>query len=164
MLARSSLYVQDNDHKYGMIIMSHNPKTSKVIGLQCHLRITFGQEEKVGSKHKAKTKVQGWFALFHYDNIENHVRTQHQTKWLEYDVIHSSCERDQFCTDVLVVFKNSIKAHFVSKFVGERQIVFDINKDIVKTIVGNMMYKVEDEADNNNEDVEENFAFGNEAE
>jgi hypothetical protein len=48
--------------------------------------------------------------------------------------------------------------------VGERQIVFDINKDIVKTIVGNMMYKVEDEADNNNEDVEENFAFGNEAE
>jgi hypothetical protein len=27
-----------------------------------------------------------------------------------------------------------------------------------------MMYKVEDEADNNNEDVEENFAFGNEAE
>ncbi len=83
---------------------------------------------------------------------------------MEYDVIHSSCERDQFCTDVLVVFKNSIKAHFVSKFVGERQIVFDINKDIVKTIVGNMMYKVEDEADNNNEDVEENFAFGNEAE
>jgi DNA-binding transcriptional regulator GbsR (MarR family) len=64
---------------------------------------------------------------------------------------------------VLVVFNISIKAHFVSKFVGERQIVFDINKDIVKTIVSNMTYKIEDEVDSDNEDVEENLVFSNEA-
>ncbi len=91
------------------------------------------------------------------------MHTQHWTKWLEYDAIHSSFEWDQLFTDVLVVFNISIKAHFVSKFVGERQIVFDINKDIVKTIVSNMTYKIEDEVDSDNEDVEENLVFSNEA-
>ncbi len=40
-------------------------------------------------------------------------------KWLEYDVIHSNFECDQFFIDVLIIFNNSIKAHFVSEFVGE---------------------------------------------
>ncbi len=87
-------YIKDNDHKYGVIVSSHGPKTSKVIGLQCHFCITFSQEEKVGSKHKATTKVQEWSAPFHYDNIENHMFTQHRMKWLEYDVIHSNYEHD----------------------------------------------------------------------
>jgi hypothetical protein len=47
---------------------------------------------------------------------------------------------------------------------GEQQLFFDIDKDIVEIIVGNMMYRVEDEVDNDNEDIEENLAFGNEAE
>jgi len=85
-------------------------------------------------------------------------------KWLEYDVIHSNYECNQFFTNVFIIFKNSIKSHFVSKYVGERQIVFDINKDIVETFVNNMIYKVEDEIDNNNEDIEENLVFSNEVE
>jgi hypothetical protein len=79
---------------------------------------------------------------------------------LEYDAIHFNFERDQFFTDVPIVFKNSIKTHFVSKFVGERQIVFDIDKDVVEAIASDMMYKVEDEVNNDNEDVEENPMFG----
>jgi hypothetical protein len=47
------------------------------------------------------------------------MHTQHGTKWLEYDAIQSSSDREQIFTDVHVVFKNSIKAHFVSEFVGE---------------------------------------------
>jgi hypothetical protein len=66
-------------------------------------------------------------------------------------VIHFSSKRDQFLIDVHVVVKNSIKAHFVFEYVGKRQIVFDINKDIIKTIVGDMTYKVKDEAHNDNE-------------
>jgi len=46
MSTRSLLYVKDNDRKYGVIVSSHNPKTSKVIGLQCHFYITFSQEER----------------------------------------------------------------------------------------------------------------------
>jgi len=33
MLVRLSSYVDDNDHKYGVIVMFHDPKTSKVINL-----------------------------------------------------------------------------------------------------------------------------------
>lgn len=57
MSARSLSYVKDNDRKYGLIVTSRNPKTSKVIGLQCCFYITFGREEKVDSKRKATTKV-----------------------------------------------------------------------------------------------------------
>jgi hypothetical protein len=120
MSTRSLSYVKDNDRKYGVIVSSRGPKTSKVIGLQCHFCITFSQEEKVDSKHKATTKMQGWSAPSHYDNIENHMLTQHQTKWLEYDVIHSNYEHNQFFTNVPIIFKNSIKAHFFSKSVSER--------------------------------------------
>jgi len=63
--------------------------------------------------------MQGWCAPFRYDNIENHMRTQHRTKWLEYDAIHPSFERDQFFTNVPFIFKNSIKEHFVFEFVGK---------------------------------------------
>jgi len=120
MSTRSLLYVKDNNRKYGVIVSSHGPKTSKVIGLQCHFCITFSQEEKVSSKHKAMTKMQGWFAPSHYDNIKNHMLTQHRTKWLEYDVIHSNYEHNRFFINAPIIFKNSIKAHFLSKFVSER--------------------------------------------
>jgi hypothetical protein len=73
MLAHSLSYVKDNNRKYGVIVTSRNPKTSKVIGLQCCFCIAFGWEEKVNSKCKATTKVQGWSASFCYDNIENHM-------------------------------------------------------------------------------------------
>ncbi len=64
---------------------------------------------------------------------------------------------------MLVVFNKSIKVHFVSEFTGERQIVFDIDKDIVKTIIRNMTYRIQDETNSDNENVEKNLAFGNEA-
>ncbi len=63
--------------------------------------------------------------------------------------------------------KNSIKAHFPSSSLGaERQIVFDIEKDIVDVIVHGMMFDpadiVNNDADN---DAEENDpAFDSDAE
>jgi len=63
-------------------------------------------------------------------------------------------ERNQFFVDVPVAFKNSIKVHFPSSSLGtEHQIVFDINKNIVDTIVGNMLFNLVDKSDNN-EDVD----------
>jgi hypothetical protein len=57
MSARSSLYIKDNDRKYGVIVMFRDPKTSKVNGLQCRLCITFGWGERFDCKHKAMTKM-----------------------------------------------------------------------------------------------------------
>jgi hypothetical protein len=79
--------------------------------------------------------------------------------------IKSNNEHNQFFTDVPVAFKNSIKAHFSSSSLGvECQIVFDINKNIVDTIIGNMLFDPIDESDND-EDVDvEDLVFNSEVE
>ncbi|CAM6016460.1 unnamed protein product [Sphagnum balticum] len=84
----------------------------------------------------------------------------------EEKALESSSECASFFDDIPVAFKNSIKAHFPSLSLGtERQIVYDIEKDIVDTIVGDMMFNPEDQDDNNaNHDADEERAFGNAAE
>jgi hypothetical protein len=61
------------------------------------------------------------------------------------------------------VFKNSIKAHFSSSSLGaEQQIVYNIEKDIVDTIVGDMVFNPEDQDDSDaDNDMDEELAFGN---
>jgi len=81
---RSSGYVKDNDVRYGLKVVHRDPKSSKVIGLQCCFCIAFGREEKIGLKRKAATTVQGWSHPFRYDNIENHLRNQHSGQWAVY--------------------------------------------------------------------------------
>ncbi len=159
---RSSGYVKDNDVHYGLKVAHRDPKSSKVIGLQCCFCIAFGREEKVGSKCKATTTVQGWNHPFRYDNIENHLRNQHSGQWAIYQALESSSECTSFFNDVPVAFKNSIKAHFPSSSLGaKRQIVYDIKKDIVDTIVGDMMFNPEDQDDSDaDHDTDEEHAFG----
>ncbi|CAK9237624.1 unnamed protein product [Sphagnum troendelagicum] len=101
-----------------------------------------------------------------YDNIENHLRNQHSGQWAVYQALESSFERTSFFNDVSVAFKNSIKAHFPSSSLGaERQIVYDIEKDIVDTIVGDMMFNPEDQDDSDvDHDADKEPAFGNAAE
>jgi hypothetical protein len=61
------------------------------------------------------------------------------------------------------VFKNSIKAHFPSSTLdAERRIVYNIKEDIVDTIVGDMMFNLEDQDDSDaDNDVDEEPAFDN---
>ncbi len=135
-------------------------------GLQCRFCLAFGREEKVGSKRKATTTVQGWSHPFCYYNIENHLRNQHSGQWALYQILELSSEHTSFSDDVPVMFKNSIKAHFPSSSLGtERQIVYDIKKDIVDTIMGDMMFNPEDQDDSDaDHDMDEELAFGSVAE
>ncbi len=159
-------YVKDNDVRYGLKVAHRDPKSSKVIGLQCRFCIAFGREEKVGSKRKAATTVQGWNHPFRYDNIENHLCNQYSGQWVLYQALESSFECASFFNDVPVAFKNSIKAHFPSSSLGaERQIIYDIENDIVDTIVGNMLFNPEDQDDSDaDHDADEEPAFGSAAE
>jgi hypothetical protein len=88
-------------------------------------------------------------------------------KWAEYKCFDSIVERQAFFDYVPVAFINSIKAHFPSSSFGaERQILFDIEKDIVDVIVCGMMFDPTDIVDNNaDSDAEENDpTFGSDAE
>jgi len=114
----SSGYVKDNDVRYGLKVAYCDPKSSKVTDLQCRFCIAFGREEKVGSKRKVATTIQGWSHPFHYDNIENHLRNQHSGQWALYQALESSSERASFFDDIPITFKNSIKANFPSLSLG----------------------------------------------
>jgi hypothetical protein len=91
--------------------------------------------------------------------------TQHPTQWAQYMAIKTNNEHNQFFTNVPVAFKNSIKAHFLSSSLGaESQIVFDIDRNIVDTIVGDMLFNLADEYDNDEDADVEDPVFDNEAE
>ncbi|CAK9868043.1 unnamed protein product [Sphagnum jensenii] len=164
---RASEYVKDNNVRLGLRVSTKAANGGpQVTGLQFCFCIAFGREQKVGAKRQALTIVQGWMHPFCYDNIESHVSGQHPMKWVEYKQLDSIVERQAFFDDVPVAFKNSIKAHFPSSSLStERQIVFDIEKDIVDVIVCGMMFYpaniVNSDADN---DAKENDpAFGSDA-
>ncbi len=165
---RASEYVKDNDVRLGLRVSTRAANGGpQVTGLQCRFCIAFGREEKVGAKRQASTVVQGWMRPFRYDNIESHVNGQHPTKWAEYKRLDLIVDCQAFFDDVPIAFRNSIKAHFPSSSLGaERQIVFNIDKDIVDVIIRGMMFDpaniVDSDADS---DAEENDpTFGNDAE
>ncbi len=64
------------------------------------------------------------------------------------------------------MFKNSIKSHFASESLGaEQQKVYDIERGIVDTIVGEMMFNPSDDDDSDQDnDMEEDPGFGSPAE
>jgi hypothetical protein len=165
---RASEYVKDNNVCLGLRVSTRAANGGpRVTRLQCRFCIAFGREEKVGAKRQASIAVQGWMRPFRYDNIENHVSNQHPTKWGEYKQLDSIVERQAFFDDVPVAFRNSIKARFPSSSLGaERQIVFNIEKDIMDVIVRDMMFDPTDIVNSDaNSDVEENdLAFGSDAE
>jgi hypothetical protein len=169
---RASEYVKDNDVRLGLRVSTRAANGGpQVTGLQCRFCIAFGCKEKVGAKRQALTVVQGWMRPFRYDNIESHVSGQHPTKWAEYKQLDSIVDRQAFFDDVPIAFKNSIKAHFPFSSLGaERQIVFDIEKDIVDVIIRGMMFDPANIVDNDansdaDSDAEENDpAFGSDAE
>jgi hypothetical protein len=152
---RCSAHVKGNDARFGLKIANCQASTGVVIGLQCRFCIAFGREEKVGSKRKPSTAVQGWNAPFRYDNIKKHLRLQHPSQWDLNSALDSIPKRDAFFDEspAAGVFKNSIKSHFASESLGaERQKVFDIEKGIVETIVGEMMFSPDDDDVSSDED------------
>ncbi|CAK9867059.1 unnamed protein product [Sphagnum jensenii] len=84
----------------------------------------------------------------------------------EEKALESSSECTSFFDDVLVAFKNSIKSHFPSSSLGaKRQIVYNIEKDIVDIIVGDMMFNPEDQNNSDvDHDTDEEPAFSSAAE
>ncbi|CAK9870876.1 unnamed protein product [Sphagnum jensenii] len=164
----ASEYVKNNDVHLGLRVSTRVANGgSQVTRLQCRFCIALGRGEKVGTKRQALTVVQGWMRPFRYNNIESHVSGQHPTKWAKYKRLNSIVERQTFFDNVPVAFKNSIKAQFQSSSLGaERQIVFDIEKDIVDVIIRGMMFDLANIVDSDaDSDAEENDpTFGNDAE
>ncbi|OAE33006.1 hypothetical protein AXG93_1913s1070 [Marchantia polymorpha subsp. ruderalis] len=152
---RSSAYEKVNDDKFELKVVTRDTKSAKVIGVQCRFCITFGREEKADAKRKVASSVQAWQSPFRYDNIEHHLCTQHTKQWDVYQTLETSLDRKSFFDDGSIAFKNSLKVHFPSSLEDEGDIVYEIERDIVDTVVDDMMFNLEDAEESDEEDDEE---------
>jgi hypothetical protein len=148
---RVSGYVKSNDRKYGLEVVTRDPKSSAVNGIRCRFCVVFGREEKVGAKRKLTTSVESWTAPFRYDNVEAHLRNQHGDKWREYSQLNNDDAQATFFACHAEPFQNTMMAHYVPESPGERAIVFDIGAGIVDVVISGMMYSEEDETDDDDD-------------
>ena len=63
-IQRSSAYVKGNDVRYAGLKVAHRHQSTGKAGDWSSVSILFGRVEKVGSKRKPATTVQGWNAPF----------------------------------------------------------------------------------------------------
>lgn len=151
---RASVYARFNRVQLDLRVSSRETNSSRVHGLQCHFCVGFGRKEKVCTKAKPSSDVQGWIHPLSYENIENHVTGQHPQKWTEYKLLSTAAERNEFLEYVPVSFKNFIETHFSCvSLCAESEMVFDIVEDIVDVIVSHLMYNPADIADSDSKSI-----------
>jgi hypothetical protein len=120
--------------------------TGAVHGLRCRSCIAFGREEKVGSKRK--TNQGSGQTPFRYDNIKNHVRSQHPVKWSEYEEAKTRWkyasryeESNKFFAEVTATARSHFRTPVgLSSKIGAHPLIFAIQKGIIDVIIGEMMY------------------------
>ncbi len=147
---RASSYVKENDLKFGVSVSSRVMHTGTVHGLRCRFCVSFGRElNKVGTKRKtSQVSAQTWSVPFRYDNIENHVRTQHPAKWSEYDEAKKQwnyASRFEECNKFFDEVISTSRSNFWSPAgkagkTSEQPLMFPIDKNIIEVIIGEMMY------------------------
>ena len=163
---RHSAYVKENDVKYGLSVASRVMHSGAVNGLRCRFCVAFGREEKVGTKRKQGSSQMTWVYPFRYDNIENHVLTQHPEKWDEYKNERKTWRYGSRYDECNKFFAKNITTTASRNYFrspeqpgqARSQLVFTIDKDIVESIIGDMMYSCgadEEEEVNGNHDDEE---------
>ncbi|KAI8896752.1 hypothetical protein BC833DRAFT_621868 [Globomyces pollinis-pini] len=69
------------------------------------------------------------------------MRSQHHSKWSEYQLLNSIEERVAFFKSTEVPFVNTLHAHLVD---NEPTLTVWINKTIVETIIGDMFFHPDD--------------------
>ena len=136
-------YFQDKHcNEFGLRITARDASSSKVSSVVCLFCTTFGKEVNVGAKQRRTQKPKYWSTgSFRADNYLSHMRSQHKTKFEEYQQIASAEDRLTFFTSVEVPFGNTLHAHAAD---DQAILRFWINKPIVETIIGEMFFHPDD--------------------
>lgn len=114
----------------------------------------------MGCKRKPKNTIQSWTSPFRYDNIEHHMRTQHPSQWDQYSKLVTEEEQEHFLGSVAEPFRNTLLAHFEFGSQGERDLVFNINADIVEHLIGDLLYSPDSDGERDDGDGDESATSG----
>ncbi|KAH6602697.1 hypothetical protein BASA61_000862 [Batrachochytrium salamandrivorans] len=136
------VFQETHCNEYGLKITSRDAASSKVTSVVCLFCTVFGRDSNVGAKRKRTQKLRYWSTgSFRMDNYLSHMRSQHASKWSEYQLLNSIDDRLAFFESIKVPFVNTLHAHFGNEEAGLR---FWINKPIVETIIGEMFFHPDD--------------------
>ena len=136
------VFQEKHCNEYGLQITSRDAASSKVTSVVCLFCTAFGREANVGAKRKRSQKPKYWSTgSFRVDNYLSHMRSQHASKWTEYQLLNSIDDRLAFFESMEVPFVNTLHAHFGNEGAALR---FWINKPIVETILGEMFFHPDD--------------------
>ncbi|KAH6577372.1 hypothetical protein BASA60_004062 [Batrachochytrium salamandrivorans] len=136
------VFQETHCNEYGLKITSRDAASSKVTSVVCLFCTVFGRDSNVGAKRKRTQKLKYWSTgSFRMDNYLSHMRSQHASKWSEYQLLNSIDDRLAFFESIKVPFVNTLHAHFGNEEAGLR---FWINKPIVETIIGEMFFHPDD--------------------
>jgi hypothetical protein len=125
--------------KYGLQETARDPATSAVTSIVCRFCVVFGRKERSGARRKATGHCK-YFDHFRTDNYKQYLTQQHPTQWCAYDALTTPSEKEEFLKAVRVPFTATLDAHCESSGV----LRFIINKSIVESIIGGLLFHPDD--------------------
>ncbi|KAH9251487.1 hypothetical protein BASA81_010655 [Batrachochytrium salamandrivorans] len=107
------VFQETHCNEYGLKITSRDAASSKVTSVVCLFCTVFGRDSNVGAKRKRTQKLKYWSTgSFRMDNYLSHMRSQHASKWSEYQLLNSIDDRLAFFESIKVPFVNTLHATF----------------------------------------------------
>ena len=133
--------------RYGIKISSRYPQSGVVISAKCLFCERFGKdvdEEESNRKRKRTCNVQYFKAPWRSDNIQKHMKEQHNVKYTEY--FESPAE-------VQKVFFNSTDATFQPLNAANEGLNMLVDKKIVEIIIAELLLDTDSDDENLNSNV-----------
>ncbi|ETN22153.1 hypothetical protein PPTG_02175 [Phytophthora nicotianae INRA-310] len=139
-LSRSTPFQDRHLLEFGLKISERNPESEVVFAVARRFCISFGRDEKVGSKRKQTANTKYFKLPFRPEQYRSHLTGQHLNRWEHYLKLSTDAQNVYF--DELQSFRSSIHS-----FVNENQapVVTCIDRDIVDKIVGQILLDDDDE-------------------
>ena len=133
--------------EFGLQVTETDPQTNLARSVVCRFCEIFGREPKPGMKRKPTKNAQYYKPPFRPELYRRHNATQHPMKWKEYQDLPVD-EKNSFF-DGIEPIKNTLLSHFAQRSMPK---VFQFDKGIIESIIGDMFFDVDDEEDSGGDD------------
>lgn len=142
---RPSKWRKKNELLFGVIVAERRASDGEVVSVKCLFCEYLGRDAVAkgplpggGSRKRARTISVKYFKTpFRVDNMRSHNEGQHAEKWAEYNGLGDD-EKKVFFDGVSPV-RNSLRVHFE----GENALRFDIERDLVEVLIGDLLFDPE---------------------
>jgi len=127
--------------KLGLRVTNRDVKTSVVIEAICSFCKYFGRQvDMANRKHAARVANQTYRPDFRADVMTKHMESQHHEKWNKYEALSPS---EQFKFFDGIMSRNNTLHRYIE--IDGDELTFKISNAVVDTIIGELLFRPEDE-------------------